>query len=75
VQSVYPAGQVKVQVPDKQTSPAAQAAWHAPQCEGSFEVFLQMPEQSVYPSGQSGVQAPPTHRWPAAQVIPHEPQL
>ena len=46
-QSMYPPGQVKVQAPDEQTSPAAQAALHSPQCEGSFERFLQTPEQSV----------------------------
>jgi hypothetical protein len=36
---------VKVQDPDMQISPAAQALAHSPQFAGSFERFLQVPEQ------------------------------
>ncbi len=58
---------------------SAQAVPHAPQFDGSMEVFAQNCAEPVpqVASGDAQVvrHMPPEHTWPAPQVVPHAPQF
>jgi hypothetical protein len=74
-QSVVPPPQLAAHEPALQTSPAAQAASHAPQWLGLTCVSTQEPPHSVEPLPHDDVQVPLLQISPAPQALPQAPQF
>jgi hypothetical protein len=68
-----------MQAPPLQTSPAAQALPHIPQCAASPCVSTQRAApptaHAVCPAGHAVMHAPPEQTCPAAQAVPQAPQF
>ncbi len=78
LQSVYPALQLKPQVPAAHVAVALARVGHtvvqAPQCVGSVLRFEQLPEQLVRPEAQVTTHAPAEHTCPEEHAVVQVPQ-
>lgn len=76
LQTIDGAGQAGTQDPPSQSSSAAHALSHTPQCILSRSVSVQAPAQRVsVPTQGTVVQAPALHSSPTSQIVPQVPQF